>query len=206
MELTRLRETWQRVVGSLSPAAQIEALERYGFAAIYVNRAGYPDHGDDLLEHYKAAGRGRVIESPQKDLYCVVLNPSPHPQLPAPGPFFAENWYAEQDQPNGQQDHMASGNATLILSNQTDAPVNRYVDFYLLSAIPRYVQLNGGGAVQGWKLEPNRPVKVTDLRVTLAPGENQILFQTDEPGSPQQIGLVTFDVVNFQLKEKPGQE
>jgi hypothetical protein len=78
----RGRDLWQLPVSQLPPAEMIAALERYGFSAIYVNRSGYADRGAALVAGLKAAGRPEVIESPDRDLICVVLHPSPTPELP----------------------------------------------------------------------------------------------------------------------------
>jgi len=199
----RPREAWQRVIVGLPPASQIAALERYGFAGIYVNRAGYPDHGEGLLNQYKGAGRTNVIESPLKDLYCVVLKASPNPELPPPGPFFAVGWYAEQDSATGQRDHLSSGNGTVILTNPTDAPVEKYASFFIASIAPRNVTIQGDGVYQSWHVDQQHPAKAANLRLELPPGESRVAFTTDAPGTPQQSGVITFDIVNFDLGDAP---
>jgi len=203
----RPQDAWQHVVGGMTPAAQIAALERYGFAGIYINGAGYPDRGEELLSQYKAAGRTNVIQSPEKDLYCVVLNPSPNPVLPPPGPLFASGWYPEQDSQNGQQRiNLASGNAYLLLTNPGSQPVEKYANFYLASPTPRSVTIQGDGAYQIWHTDQQHPAKVTNLRLTLPPGESRINFNTEEPPTPGQVGLITFYVVNFDLGDSPKPE
>jgi phosphoglycerol transferase len=201
----RIQDAWQRTIVGLPPAGQIATLESYGFSAIYVNRAGYPDKGDGMLEKFKAAGRTQVIESPLKDLYCVVLHPSLNPVLPPPGPLFARGWYAEQDNATGQQrDRLANGQtATLILTNPGTAPVDKYADFYIATVAPRTVTVQGAGAYQGWHVDQTHPARVSNLHLVLAPGPNTITFTTDAPPSPQQMGLVTFDIVNFTLLDTP---
>jgi hypothetical protein len=197
---------WQRVVGGMKPAAQVAALERYGFSGIYVNTSGYPDHGQALLDGYKAAGRTEVIQSPLKDLFCVVLEPSPNPELPPPGPFFASGWYAEQDSPNGQRDHLSRGNGVLILTNPSDTPQQKYATFYIVTIVPRVVTINGGGAFESWHVDQSHPAAVPNLLLTLAPGENRIEFTTDTPPSAQQMGPVSFGIVNFDLTDSPKAE
>jgi len=197
---------WQRVIVGMPPAEQVAALEKYGFCAIYVDRAGYPDHGESLLEQYKAAGRTRVIESPLKDLYCVALNPSPNPVLPPIGPLFSAGWYTEQDNGNGQRDHLANGNAYVLLTNETNAPVDKYASFYIASLTPRTVTLEGDGAYQSWRVDQQHPARVTNLRLTLPPGESKLFFSTDAPPTPGQAGMMTFDVVNFDLSDSPRAE
>ncbi len=200
----RVQDAWQRVIVGMPAAEQIAALERYGFSGIYINRAGYPDKGESLLNQYKAAGRSKVIESTLKDLCCVVLNPSPKPEMPPPGPLFASGWYAEQDNPNGERDRLASGNDdTLLLTNTGNAPVEKYANFYIGSVAPRTVTIQGAGTYQSWHVDQQHAAKVTNLRLTLVPGANRVTFTTDAPPTPQQMGPLTFYVVNFDLSDSP---
>ena len=203
----RVQDAWQHVVGGMTPANQIAALERYGFSGIYVNRAGFADRGDSLLNQYKAAGRTRIIESPQKDLYCVVLNPSPNPVLPPPGPLFATGWYPEQDSQNGEQRiNLSNGNAFIVLTNPTAEPIVKYASFYLASPSPRSATIQGDGAYQIWHLDQQHPAKVTNLRLTLPPGESKVSFSSAEPATPGQAGLISFYLVNFTLDDLPAPE
>jgi len=126
-----------------------------------------------------------VIESPRKDLCCVVLKPSPNPELPPPGPLFANGWYTEQNTQNGRQRiNLASGNAFVLLTNPTNQPVEKYANFYLASPTPRSVTIQGDGAYQIWHVDQQHPAKVTNLRLTLPPGESRITFTTDAPPRP----------------------
>ena len=201
----RVETAWQRVIVGMPPAEQIAALESYGFSGIYVNRGGYPDKGEALLEKYKAAGRTEVIESPLRDLCCVVLKPSPNPVLPPPGPLFTTGWYAEQDSASGnQRDRLAnSSHATLVLTNPDSAPVDKYANFYLATIGARTVTVEGAGAIESWHVDQQHPAKVANLHLTLAPGENRIVFSTDTPPTQQQMGPIAFDVVNFVLTDAP---
>ena len=202
----RVEDAWQRVIVGLPPVGQIAALERYGFSGIYINRAGYPDKGEALLKGYKAAGRGEVLESPLQDLCCVVLKPSPNPEPPPPGPLFSTGWYAEQDGAGGERDRLASGDGVLILTDLGSGPLEKYANFYIATVAPRTVTMQGAGAYQSWHVDPQHPAKVTNLHFTLQPGENRITFTTDAPATPQQMGPITFDVVNFDLSDSPTPE
>jgi phosphoglycerol transferase len=202
----RPRDAWQRVVAAMPPAQQIAALEKYGFSGIYINSEGYPDGGDSMLAQFKAAGRAHVLVSPLRDLYCVVLNPSSNPVPPPPGPLFADGWYTEQDSQNGQRDHLANGNAAIILTNPSTEPVDKYANFYLASLGPRTVTIEGDGAYQSWHVDQRHPAKVANLRITLPPGQSKLQFTTDAPATPAQVGPVTFDVVDFDLGDSPAPE
>ena len=78
----RQTNAWQDVVAALPPAEMIKALERYGFAAIYIDRIGYPAKAHDLLEAFRQAGRDNIFISNDHGLACVVVHPSETPVLP----------------------------------------------------------------------------------------------------------------------------
>jgi hypothetical protein len=81
----RPREAWQHRVEGLNPAAMVEALQRFGFDGIVVNRSGLEGGGETLFEGLRQAG-GRVsVESATGDLVFVRLRPDPHPVLPESG-------------------------------------------------------------------------------------------------------------------------
>jgi phosphoglycerol transferase len=201
----RVQDAWQRVIVGMPAAEQIATLESYGFSGIYINTAGYSDRGEGLLNQYKQAGRDVVIASPLKDLYCVVLHPSPNPLLPPPGPLFSKGWYAEQDGASGERDRLASGNAELILTNPGSQPADMYANFYIATVGARTVTLQGAGVYESWHVDQQNPVKVPDLHLTLAPGPNRLTFTTDAPPTQQAIGPITFDIVNFNLSDSPAQ-
>ena len=73
-------ESWQFQIARSQQF--ISKLEQYGFAGLYVNRDAFPDRGEGLLQSLKSIGYDKVIDSAKKDLFCVLLKPSPHPILP----------------------------------------------------------------------------------------------------------------------------
>jgi phosphoglycerol transferase len=54
-------------------STSIEELKRKGFAAIYVNRNGFPDRGAGLQQMLAKLGYTSVLDSPAGDLMAVVL-------------------------------------------------------------------------------------------------------------------------------------
>lgn len=53
--------------------AAIDEMQKRGFAAVYINRNGFPDRGKGLLEAFGELGFDTVIASPLGDLTCVLL-------------------------------------------------------------------------------------------------------------------------------------
>lgn len=73
---------WQEPLLSGGLQAAIAGLERYGFAALYVNRAGFQDGAAELLKALAALGRAETVTSPRGDLVAVLLEPAAVPELP----------------------------------------------------------------------------------------------------------------------------
>ena len=71
----RARDEWVHTLNSVSAEKAIGILTRYGFAAIYVDRAQYQDQGDDLFTGFTKMGLP-IVHSPRGDLFCVFLNPN----------------------------------------------------------------------------------------------------------------------------------
>ena len=78
----RPREKWQQAVSQAPLPQRVQMLESYGFGAIYVNRNGFTDGGAGLEAEFKSAGLTDQIDDAAGDLFCVFLQPSPHPVLP----------------------------------------------------------------------------------------------------------------------------
>ena len=72
----REREAWQKEVAALPPDKAVREIADRGFAAIYVNRRGYPDGGKAIEDAIREAGFTRpLIRSPAGDLDCIPLAP-----------------------------------------------------------------------------------------------------------------------------------
>ena len=75
---------WQQEVAKLESLSDvITKIQSYGFAAVYVNRSGFQDKGEGLLQAMRQLGYTEVIESKAGDLFCVLIHPDAHPILPA---------------------------------------------------------------------------------------------------------------------------
>ncbi len=73
----RPREAWQHRVEELPPEQMAEALERFGFAGVLVNRRAYKDGGQELRERLAATGRREAWESPDHVFLFIRLRPAP---------------------------------------------------------------------------------------------------------------------------------
>lgn len=77
---------WQKALEKGSFPQVIHALETYGFAAVYVNRNGFQDRGEGVLNAFKQLGYDQVVQSKKGDLFCVMIHPDANPVLPS-GPL-----------------------------------------------------------------------------------------------------------------------
>ena len=64
---------WQHDLSQSPLADVITQLESAGFAALYLNRSGFPNNGEGLIKALKDKGLDDVIESERGDLLCVFL-------------------------------------------------------------------------------------------------------------------------------------
>ena len=71
---------WQKALASISPEEIRATLERYGFAAILINRKAYEDSGTGLLTGLETAGAKPLMEN--QDFFVLGLQPNPNPMLP----------------------------------------------------------------------------------------------------------------------------
>jgi hypothetical protein len=126
--------------------------------------------------------------------------------LPPPAPLFSDGWYTEEDEPNGERLNMAQANANVLLTNPTDAPVEKYANFIIATLAPRNVVAQGDGAYQSWHADQKTPVRVSNLHLTLPPGESRLAFTTDAPSTMQASGPMSFYIVNFELSDAPKPE
>ncbi len=73
---------WQRDLLTMDFPSVVAALESYGFSAIYINRNGFQDKGEEIVRTLASLGRTEIIESPSGDRISVVLTPSRYPIKP----------------------------------------------------------------------------------------------------------------------------
>jgi len=64
---------WQSKLGGLSVEETVQRIKKNGFQAIYINRNGYPDKGDQILKAFQSAGVTERIDSSNGDLVCLIF-------------------------------------------------------------------------------------------------------------------------------------
>jgi phosphoglycerol transferase len=177
----RGRDDWQFAVEHLPPAEMIAALEKYGFAAIYINRRGYEDGGRKLIEGLQGAGRQKLIESPAHDLVSVLLAPSQNPIMPETPPQFVHGWYTEEGDAKDQTWHCSSGDAEVILHSNLLVPRKVQVEFELAAPSTRTVELWAKGALVYSSPTLNANKVPHSMILELPPGATTLTFRTQPP-------------------------
>jgi hypothetical protein len=183
----RSRGGWQRETEGMPPADFVRRLERYGFAAVYFSRRGFPDGGRKLLAELAAAGRTEKIEGRFHDQVVVLLRPAAKPELPVAHEFtFGQGW----QNPQSGEPRWAYGRAALSYFNPYPRPMRTNVRLVLSGVGERHVaiRVNGREAVAA---RVNASSRTIVLRTTLQPGVNRIDLEPREPA--------------VRLSEAPGQ-
>lgn len=75
----RQDSAWQLTLAESDLQTAISRIEKKGFAALYINRNGFPDQAKELLENLKQLGLTTRIDSPNGDLVCLILPVRPSP-------------------------------------------------------------------------------------------------------------------------------
>jgi hypothetical protein len=78
----RQSDLWQQSVEQLPAAEMASQLESYGFSAILINRSGYVDNAEKLIDDLQKAGKTIIDKQILGDLIAIKLNPSLSPVLP----------------------------------------------------------------------------------------------------------------------------
>lgn len=177
----RAREKWQDVAARQPVPELVATLERAGFAALYINRKGYPDGGAALLTKLREAGRTTVIESPAGDLVCVLLHPAVSPELPQSPPYFSAGWYGEEGNAQGDTWHYSKGDAEIVLFNTSSHPQSRRFSFQLASPSPRTVEIWVKDRMLYRSPDLSFERVSHSLTLSLAPGETTLTFKTQAP-------------------------
>ena len=189
----RSRSRWQREAEMLPTDELVRRLERYGFAALYLNKLGFNDRGEKLLAELRAMGRTQMIEGAQGNQVAVLLKPHDKPKLPLARTLtFGQGWHSA---PAGEV-RWAFGPAALSYYNPLPQPLAATVRLGVSGAGPRTldVRLNGE-PLSREKIGPVR--NAVQLQVMLQPGSNRIDLNTAEPAarlSQERGQLRTFGV------------
>jgi hypothetical protein len=196
----RTRERWQDELMVFGVAEAVASLEKYGFAAILINRKGYSDNAVSLLADLHSAGRAEVL-CESDDLIAIALHPANHRLLP---PDFDTHWSGVE---GTLADHWrwSDGDAKLVLYNVDSAAKTIHLSFNLFSLLPRKVEVTAGSEkLFSASLDSAQMSARANLAVSLRPGENVLFFKTDRAGELPGNGdprKLAFSIRNFEFND-----
>jgi hypothetical protein len=196
----RRREEWQRTVEAMPPERMVERLERYGFAGIVLDKHGYDDSVEDLLQGFAAAGRPVAFAEGGGSRVFIPLHPSTEPASPELAPSYDEGW---RGLPNARARWAKRRSAALTIDNPDPKPRRVTLSFELTAVRPRTVWLSVAGQKVGtWTVISTESVR--DLPVTLAVGESALVFETDRDSDQIEMAhrprIVTFGVQDLEVR------
>lgn len=173
----RSRGRWQGDTEELPKAEFVRRLERYGFAALYFSRRGFPDRGEKLLAELAALGRDRWIEGSLHEQVIVFLQPAARPEPPhARTLTFGHGW----QNPTAGEPRWAYGPAALSYFNPYPRPRRTEVKLVASGVGERtlVIRVNDGQRIERRITGAQREIS---LKLLLRPGINRIDVATLEP-------------------------
>lgn len=209
----RSRGQWQRDLVRLPTAELVRTLESHGFAAIYLNRRGFADRGNALLEELAACGRTERIEGARREQIVVRLHPVAAPVPPLARTLtFGRGWHRPPPGPPGSgpwgEPRWAYEAATMSCFNPYREP--RWFALKL--------RLSGEGARRSLRMTVNdveqlaakldKTEREFRLRVRLEPGANRFDFTSPEPAvrlseERRQLRMFAVHAADVSLADGP---
>jgi len=210
----RSRGQWQRDLARLPTAELVQALESYGFAAIYLNRRGFADRGDALLTELAALGRTERIEGVRREQIVVRLRPTDKALPPMARTLtFGRGWHRP---PSGAPIGGAWAEPRWAHGNATKSCYNPYPEARWFAL---RLRLSGAGKERSLRFAVNGAEQLSvrldgearefRLRVRLEPGPNHFDFTSVEPAvrlSQERRQLRMFAVHTAEVSLADGPE
>ena len=174
----RARSRWQRDLENVPAAVLVRRLEAYGFAALYLNRKGFPDRAEKLLGELATLGYERRIEGIRGQQIVVLLNPAADPKPPLGRALtFGRGWHPPS--PGGRR--WANGDAVMSYYNPFDGPITVSLTLNLVGVTPRAVTFeHEGRPVRIWRVGAT-PTPLELPQLVLPPGVNRFALRSKEP-------------------------
>ena len=197
----RASDIWNEQVSELEARAFIGALSHAGFAAIYVNRGGYADHGAAIDRSLAAVLGGPVLEDATHDLAVYRIPPA---SIAAPGPPFiavgpGRGWYSWGKNADGTSIGWSKGSADLTVANPNPAVLPFVMQFRLGTLVPRKLKVSYGDLQLGeYDLQPGAPREIS-LNFHAQQGVSRIQLTTDAPA--QTLSSVDPRRVAFRIED-----
>jgi hypothetical protein len=174
---------WQREMETLPPPELVRRLECYGFAALMVARAGYPDGVVELLRELADLGYSERWADDAEERIAIRLRPVAEPVLPLAGRLtLGEGWHRRPELgPDGRPVQWSFGSAVMNGFNPTQRPQPVAIQLAMAGASEREFELRLNGAVVHREFLATQLRDLNPIEVTLQPGSNRFDLVSSEP-------------------------
>jgi phosphoglycerol transferase len=205
----RNREAWQWEVQKMPAKEMIDTLESYGFNAILINRKGFADQGQDLLQKLAADGRADTFEDDAHQQVCIMLHPSATPRLPtteARADFLFSKGWVIKDRTPLESRAWSGGDATVTFFSAPAGYSSYTVRTVMGSISQRHVSIMMDGR-EVWNAEvpPGQGVPV-EFTISARHGNNKLEFTTDAKAvHTKETPLpLAFTIMNLEITRTSG--
>jgi phosphoglycerol transferase len=192
----RSRSRWQRDLESVPTATLVRRLERYGFAALHINRKGYEDRAERMLQELAALGYRRRLHGALDQQVVVLLNPSPAGRPPLGSTLtFGRGWHPGTE----QGIRWANGDAVLSYFNPFETALTLDLSLTLDSVGSRQVTLEHEGRAIARVELGNESVALRVPQLQIPPGVNR--FKLRSPEAAQRLSAGRYQLRSFGLRD-----
>jgi phosphoglycerol transferase len=211
----RRREDWQEQIAAMPVAQAAQALERLGFAGLYLNRKAFTDRAEAMLQDLVKLGRGQFVEDNAREQVCVMLKPSPQPALPhsddAAQIVYRSNWsygtYTLRERGTRPARWALARTASLYFVNESSQPASFHLTAMVAASSARRVDVEfEDQVIATLQLEPGESQPL-DLRLLARPGRNYLYFKNDRSVVPpvgQPLAVrVAHCLIDLQIVKDP---
>ncbi len=193
----RARGRWQRELEGLSVAESVRLLEAHGFAALYLNRKGFPDEGKQMLRELGQLGYHGRLQSAGGHQVVIPLRPVADAVPPlARGLTFGRGWHLRPD----AGVRWGYDDAALSYFNPFAFPVSVNIGLTLVGINAREIIIEHEGRAVHQVALASTPTRVALPSFELHPGINRFKIHSSVP--PIRAGLGSNrQLRSFGLKE-----
>jgi hypothetical protein len=181
----RARSRWQRELETAPVPELVHRLEQHGFAALHLNRRGFADGGEKILQELATIGYERRLEVPASNQVVILLRPEASPAPPLAASFtFGQGWHARPEE--GWR--WAFDDASLSFFNPYPDAIAVDLRFDVVGATAREIMLERDGDIVSQLQAQDIPTKVVLSEVQLSPGVNRFKLRTPARSIRQGTG------------------
>lgn len=192
----RSRSRWQRDLENVPVATLVRRLENYGFAALYLNRKGYEDRAESILNELAQLGYTRRLQGTGGQQVIVLLNPTLQPKRPlARALTFGQGWHPRPE----AGVRWAGGDAILSYFNPHATPLAAELSAAIVAPSERDVALKHNGRPLHTFRVGDSPAEIRRLALALEPGVNEFSLASNMPARRMSAGR--YQLRAFGLKE-----